>query len=510
MRSLRYLFLFLCLGCQATTWFVSPSGSGTNGTIGSPMGLSNALSGYSYVTNGDMVYLRGGTYSGCFASYLNAPSNNPVIVIPYQGERAILQGDGSAANIVLDIEGSGVWFWGLEISSVTATNRTANTCAGADFNPSYPGSNNKLINCIIHDTGSPIFMALQSTNAEVCGCIVYDNGWEGTNGGDRGHGHGVYAQNVDGIKVVRDSIFCDGYGEGMQLYTGSLIVQGFDVFGNAVFDNGVLSTNGLLPNVLYEAGGQISLGRNNFYSNSVFQSQSKNTGMQCGYGSSDRNMDMVVTNNYFANGGPALFNFTNMIFSGNTVANGGNGVVTVDMIPGEQSQIYSHNSYYRIPAPYGPDFGTNLYVYLNETNFPSQSWQALGRDTDSLFSITLPQTNIYFIRQNPYDKTRGLIVVFNWQTNDNVNVDISSVVAVGAPYKIRNAQDYFGPVVKSDTYTGGNISLPMTNLTVAVPVGASSPAAIGPNFNVFILTQSAGSMPFAASGVSMQGVKINQ
>ena len=54
-------------------------------------------------------------------------------------------------------------------------------------------------------------------------------------------------------------------------------------------------------------------------------------------------------------------------------------------------------------------------------------------------------------------------------------------------YEIRNAQDYFGPPVASGIYDGGPVSVPMTGLTVAAPVGWPAPAPTGPEFNVFVL-----------------------
>ena len=74
--------------------------------------------------------------------------------------------------------------------------------------------------------------------------------------------------------------------------------------------------------------------------------------------------------------------------------------------------------------------------------------------------------------------------MFNWGLAPSVNVDVSGILAVGAPYEVRNAQDYFGPPVMSGVYAGGTIALPMSGLSVATPIGgAVMPPPTGPEFN---------------------------
>ncbi len=46
-----------------------------------------------------------------------------------------------------------------------------------------------------------------ATNAEIYGCLIYYNGWEAP---DRGHGHGIYAQNQTGTKKITDNIVFSG------------------------------------------------------------------------------------------------------------------------------------------------------------------------------------------------------------------------------------------------------------------------------------------------------------
>ncbi len=68
-----------------------------------------------------------------------------------------------------------------------------------------------------------------------------------------------------------------------------------------------------------------------------------------------------------------------------------------------------------------------------------------------------------------------------------VAVDLSGVLSVGAHFEIRNAQDFFATPVLSGTYSGGEVALPMTGLTVATPNGVPPPLSTGPEFNAFVV-----------------------
>jgi PKD repeat protein len=69
------------------------------------------------------------------------------------------------------------------------------------------------------------------------------------------------------------------------------------------------------------------------------------------------------------------------------------------------------------------------------------------------------------------------------------------ILAIGASYDVRNAQNYFAPPVLSGTYTGGSLRLPMTGLSAAAPIGGTAPPATGPEFNAFVLLSVGGGVP---------------
>jgi hypothetical protein len=111
-----------------------------------------------------------------------------------------------------------------------------------------------------------------------------------------------------------------------------------------------------------------------------------------------------------------------------------------------------------------------------------------GFDADSVMTAVSPTNVQVFVRTNAYEPGRANIIVYDWSLTNTVSADVSGILTTGASYEVRNAQNFFGPVVLSGRYNGTPLQLPMTNLTVATPVGFNNPPPpTGPAFNVFVL-----------------------
>jgi hypothetical protein len=98
-----------------------------------------------------------------------------------------------------------------------------------------------------------------------------------------------------------------------------------------------------------------------------------------------------------------------------------------------------------------------------------------------------------FVRPNRYESGRGHIIVFNWDRNNSVSVDIASLrLEVGAYYEVKDAQNYFGPPVARGTYDGKPITLPMSLSALPLPVGNVErvPNHTAPEFIAFIVQRS--------------------
>ncbi len=111
-----------------------------------------------------------------------------------------------------------------------------------------------------------------------------------------------------------------------------------------------------------------------------------------------------------------------------------------------------------------------------------------GYDSSSSCSTGRLHGTKIFVRPNRYEPGRANIVVYNWDDLSEVAVNVRDIVATGASYEVRNAQDFFAEPVLSGTFKGEALQLPMNGLSTARPMAAlRTPAATGPTFNVFVL-----------------------
>lgn len=469
MKLLSSIAIALCLNSAAATYYVATNGSGVVGSFASPMGLSNALkAGVSPAVSGDTIYVRGGTYVGTFTCTLSA-TNDPITVRNYNNERAILD-VANETNEVFLIGGSGVWVWGLEITN-SNTNRYAVRGNGVGFNSSTPGANNKLINCIVHDTGNAIFVSYQSTNAEVTGCVIYNNGYQLA---DRGHGHDLYVQNRDynHSKLFRNNIGMNAFDVGINVRSSFSTVN-MRLIGNVEVNSGSTSTNGFKAN--FHTEGDPLVDQMIFDGNfSYYPSQQYGITFQ----SLSTNGTISVSNNVWANSYSQIFNWTNVIFNNNTQ------FVSLD--------IRADNTNYTT-ADFNQYYSVSLSVPISykTTNYTLANWQALfHNDSNGTSTASAPAGNWIYVLPNPYEQGRSHVIVYNWLTNDNVSVDVSSVLRSGNTYEVRHAADYNGALVASGTYGGGNLTLPMTNISAAIPTGMLvAPTNTAPKFAAFVVSQ---------------------
>jgi hypothetical protein len=426
---------------SGSLFFVAPNGSpGGDGSISRPWDLATALRHPPMVKPGDTIWLRGGIYPGEFESRLAGTTTAPITVRQYAGERATIEGG-------LNVASSDAVYRDFEVRGYPNFNRVSTQAT------TFPGdivrtglniraSRVKLINLIIHDMSDGVANNYAgTTDTEVYGCIIYNNGWMAP---DRGHGHGIYPQNESGTKRIIDNIIFNQFGHGLHAYGSSAAsLKGFHIEGNISFNNGILASS-LARNILVGGGSlaeRVTITNNYaYYPPSEGNGQSANIGYEP-YGAGVTSP--TITNNVFISGDIA---FALNKASGATVA----GNTIWGSTPGFNSSQYPSNTYHQ-SRPAG--------------------FQA-------------------FVRPNQYEPGRAHMVVYNWDLNSTVEVNVSGVLAIGASYEVRNAQDYFGAPVASGTYDGKPLRLPMTGLKVAAPAGYDiTPGPTGPEFNVFVLIQ---------------------
>lgn len=445
-----FAFIFFNIGvlsALAAQYYVSPQGLPTNnGSISSPWNLQTALNHPAAVRPGDTIWLRGGTYSGSFISYLRGTTSAPIIVRQYAGERAIIDGGPSSAATLL-LGGAATWFWGFEVTNSSTAPRTT---MGSSFSLRangvlISGPNIKCINLIVHDVGNEGFGVFSNaTEAEVYGSIVYYVGWSDE---FRGHGMGIYIQNRDpGYRRVEDNIMFFNFGDGVNAYGSSnTVLNNIWIEGNTLFHNGLI--------------GQ----------------EPDQRGLRLGGGVLAR--DNRILNNYF-------YNPMDYSTSANIDPSYGLGSVNT-ILRGNYS--VGHTSV-RYPA--------------RMTNFTADGNTFIGRvmDFDQLsrtlntFADQQGSTPRVFVRPNRYEPGMGYVTIYNPSLSATISVNPAGILVAGDTYEIRNAQNVTGAAVLQGTYTSGNINFPMTAGPVARAVGTvpRQPYSTLPGFGAFVLRKTSG------------------
>jgi hypothetical protein len=494
------------LPAVASDFYVSPAGSKTgDGSITNPWDLVTAFAAPTAVKPGDTVWLRGGTYgtggSTVFYSMLTGTASQPIIVRQYAGERASVNGG-------IQVFGPYSWFWDFEILN-TYPVRVSNY--SGSFPPDIPQTTGilpvssgqyptvqgvKFINLITHDTANGLSSFSASPGTEIYGCLTYNNGWIGT---DRGHGHGIYLQNTGATDLISDNLIFNNFDAGLHPSGSSnASIANITMQGNAVFFNGQ-SGGHLVNNVVVEGGSYppksgIVLDSNYIY-NPVEQVGNAGYNQVGGQGDAT-NGDLVMTNNVWVGGDPDLLmsswikmQFTNNILYAQTNSSTNyQGQVNLQLLAGQNLSQYTwdNNTYYPV--------GWRLFMlFYNGTNTYGgglSGWQSYtGLDAHSVAPANLPSGVWSYVRPNKYEPGRAHVILYNWDLRSSVSVDISGAgLSVGQQFEIRDAENFFGNPVVTGTYNGSPVSIPMTGLTIAQPIG--DPVKIvhtAPQFGAFVI-----------------------
>jgi hypothetical protein len=506
IRTASILLVQLCtaLTVRASDFFVSPDGSPfANGSMTRPWDLQTALKHPASIRDGDTIWVRGGVYSPRsayatgFRSYLSGETRAPITVRQYPGERAILtegvKYKGSEPQAVLSVMGSNSRFWGLEITSANPT-RTISV-PGPNPSPAVlplasgvevSGAGTKLINLIIHDARGGLGIWEAATNSEVYGCIIYNNGWMGANGG---HGPGIYCQNRSGDRRLTDNIVFNQFSTGINGYTVRSFLDNITVERNVVFNNAHISDASKDTGAQILFGGETRIQHLRIIDNFTFQPLDLHgPSVMTDYGAVS-NRDVVITGNYIAGGSGggnylvSAMRYESVVFSNNTLYSTNGFLVNLEPRPkvGADSNSYFGNEYKNL----------GLVTTNGMTQLDFAEWQtATGFDSHSRYFQSVPPPNKIVVNPNAYEPKRATIVAYNWSGADEIAVDVHNVLTNGDQFVVRNAQDFFAAPVLTGTYAGTPLILPMTNLTTAIPNGWANTNAIprtGTQFNVFVL-----------------------
>ncbi len=478
-----------CVRLYANDFFVAPGGTSSGpGTVSQPYDLVSAFSG-QVGQPGDTFWLRGGNYLlGHLDTSVHGAPGRPVTFRGVTGENVRIDGSLSIFN-----SNGYVCFRNFELYSSDLYRVSSETNVG--FNPTditiLPGfssyvPNVTFMNLAVHDqTRHGIYLFEGATNTLVYGCVLFNNGWVSP---DNAEGHGLYAQANVGSRTLADNIIFNNSGANMHVYdsTAGAILRGVVVDGNVAFNAGAIQSVrpyrdwiiGVDAPALYADGIVLE-------NNMGVPPPPLSPFPEIQVGRDGTNGTVVFTNNYMPLG-LLMNNWHSATVTGNLFApKSTNYVVNLNQTLTSLNADWDNNIYVFDPA--GPA------ISVNSTPYVFSEWQELtGFDWDSTFVVGDLHGTKVFVRPNRYEPGRANIVVYNWDNLDNVAVDVNSVLPLNSTFEVRNAQNFFGPSVLSGTFSGQRLSLPMTNLTVALVNGPINgplvtPAPTGPGFNVFVL-----------------------
>ena len=143
--------------------------------------------------------------------------------------------------------------------------------------------------------------------------------------------------------------------------------------------------------------------------------------------------------------------------------------------------------------------GITIRFNCNDTVF---SGNALYGNTPSDLVLT-HANNVYAsvptngvdvgVLPNAYEPGRAHAVVYNWQRQEYVSIDLSGTgLAIGAAFEIRDAQNYFGLPVATGVFNGASVNVPMTGRAVTPAIGnvPIQPEHTAIEFAVFVVKPS--------------------
>lgn len=433
-------------GKEAAKWveggrefYVSPEGKAENpGTKAAPWDLRSAIGGKQKLQGGDVVWVGGGVYRGCFTVGASGSPGKPVVFRAVPGQRAVLDGVLGENSYVLTLVAPVSWcvVWGMEITA--SDSAKAGVATGArNEGFLFDAPNSKLVNCHIHDTANCGWWR-NSIDSEFYGCISYNIGGQNVGRG-QGNGHNLYTQNKDGTKRIRDNIIFNGFRNCIDIYTGSGYIEGYHIIGNTVFGASACANEGdrkmnIIIGSPRQSAARILLRENMLWSNGL--------GRSCEFGyRSDGHKDIRLFDNVFAG--------------------------RVEFRQWETVEMRGNKFYGELGGP------------VDRAKHP-----------DNYYGPP-PKESVVFVRPNEYEPGRGNITVYNWAGADAVAADIGNAVPVGAEFEIRNAQNWHkGPVAKG-VFDGKPVSLPMVGMEPVQPLGAEGNIApeemTGKAFNVFVV-----------------------
>jgi hypothetical protein len=204
------------------TYYASPTGGGSTCSLASPCSLATGL---GKLTDGDTLYLRGGSYTGGATTFAtNGSSSSRITISGYPGETAIIDGQntypGDCYSFLVNISGDYVTIQNLQIKNSYG--------AGLTLTGDYSNATNIVMD-YVGETG----IVAQGTGNIIDGCTVSRNGQGYVQSRCSYWGSAICSTGTNA--TIKNSTAYNNRGEGFNSYLGA---TGTIIQDNISYDNG--------------------------------------------------------------------------------------------------------------------------------------------------------------------------------------------------------------------------------------------------------------------------------
>jgi len=486
-------------GYLTTTLATAMNSSQTSIALTNASGFANGCG----VRIDNEVMLLNNKSGNSFTDVLRAAAGTTGVAVSHSAGATVILG-----GAVLNIYGSNTIYRDIEVmdsdpARSDLVNNPSTLIAQTGDGIAVRGAGVQIINCIVHDAQEGITAWSQAPNSVIYGNVIYN---VGITCSDRTHGHGLYQENTSGTRLIQDNIVLNSFDLLAQMYgvTGAFVGGTLD--GNVFFNGGAGAGNGTYnENLLIGTNSQsipsVTVTNNCFY----FPPGVSFGNLALGFGGVSEGI-ATVKNNYVAGGSSVgVAQWSSVDFEQNTIVGDQYPWMNVNQ-PNATTYTFSGNKYFDTStmqncmggskrAPFQYHYSSSLSAGSCGSFLDFQEWKTAinagipsGDSVGSAYTAGRPSANAVIVRPNQFEPKRANIVIYNWQNSATVAVDVSSILSIGDSYEVRNVQDYFNTPVLSGTYNGGTISIPMTALTVAKPIGMSTaPPNTAPAFAAFVI-----------------------
>jgi hypothetical protein len=236
--------------------------------------------------------------------------------------------------------------------------------------------------------------------------------------------HGIYGQNRTGTQIIRDNVLFNQFGYGIHIYgSDQAALNNYTIDGNTAFNNGVGQEFGMSGGMDYQVGGEAPLEKLIFIHNNSYRSSSLRR-------------DFTARIGY--DWGPLNYD----------------GTVTDNYFVGALRII---------------------------------RWGSLNSQRNVVIDGPTPAQARVLVQSNEYEAARANVIIYNWDQEGAISVDLSEVLRPGEHFEVRDVEDFYGSPLVSGTYSGGSVSIPLTGTRQARSITGRSAAATGAEFAALVV-----------------------